>query len=230
MDNAHIRILGAVMESAESGARSITSITDLIQDARNEVGLCYELRRAKGDPPLDFKGWAFICGKNYVIRNINIGRRDIELSSAIADSLTDSTEEARLIQLIDQPSIRLDATDAIAAIRNLITITISIIETKGDPIDLSILELHYHEHKTFSKIAEELDLSEDCVRKRWSRLLLAVSVEVMNAVKADSKLAKVFSAILDSPQDFRISLLGLLSLVSAKGLPAIEAAIETMMP
>jgi hypothetical protein len=95
MDNAHIKIPSAVMESAEHGARSITSVINLIQDARNEVGLCYELRRAKGDPPLDHKGWAFICDKNYVIRNINIGRRDIELSNSIADSLVDSTEEAR---------------------------------------------------------------------------------------------------------------------------------------
>jgi DNA-directed RNA polymerase specialized sigma24 family protein len=225
-------IIATVGEAAENGAKIVAyGHDDVIEEVKAEVLLRWKRRTAIGNPPFDPQSWAFICGKHHALRIVRDGRRFIELSEAIADTLTGPSEEALLIEKIECPPIGwLRAGEAIEAVNTLIRITTQIIEQRGDEIDLRILDLHYKRHWTFTKIAAELGITDDAARRRWSRLMWEIIDDVIRIVRKDRKLAATFSAILEDRDDFRSCILRLLSIVAAKGISAIETAIDSILP
>jgi DNA-directed RNA polymerase specialized sigma24 family protein len=232
MHKAEIEIMEEVMSAAESGAITLAAgHPDIIDEVKSEVALRWKKRAAGGNPPTDAKAWAYICGKHYAMRILKDGARHVELSEIIADTLTECTEESTIIQRIEpKPLGWLDAQEAIEALNKLIAITTRIIMKKADETDRLIVELHYKRHWTFAKIAGEIGISEECGRRRWSRLMWSIIDDIMAEVRSDKSLAAIFAHILEDRDDFRASILGLFSIISAKGLPALESMLSSILP
>lgn len=231
MDESNI-LLQEVLKAAEHGAKyAAYGRADIIEETKSEIALRWRQSIHAGRPPIKPKDWAFICAKNHASRILKEGARYISISDEIAEFFISPSEESALIQRIDSPATHwLRAPDAIAAINTLIGIATRIMNETGDPIDRQIITLHYQNHWTFERIAEAINMREDAARRRWSRMIFAVTDSIIEAVKADEKLAKVFAAILEDKDDFRTSILGLLSIVSRKGVSVLHGAIESILP
>lgn len=228
--SAEVDIIRTVSEAAEQGVKFVApGRRDVIEDVISAVTLRWKMRATQGNPPINPRGWAFICAKHLAVRILKTGDRYIELSEAIADSLSEPAEETLLIEKIQPAPIGwLKSGEAIEALKALVEITTRIIGQKADETDHRIWEMHYKRHWTFSKIATEIGITDDCARKRWSRLMWAATEDIIEIVRKDRHLATIFSAILEDSDDFRSSLLNLLSLISTKGFAAIETTIDSI--
>jgi RNA polymerase sigma factor (sigma-70 family) len=217
-----------VRHAAAQGAKQILVHQDAIQEAASEVVSKWIERLEKGDPPESPENWAFVCGKNYALHELRMQARFVEMPDDLSETL--GYQAPGNVDL-ESPSAfqALTADEAAQAIRDLLDLTNRIIQSKADALTKRIVDYHYLEHLTFAEIAVETGLSEAAVRKRWSRLLWTVADDLIAEIRADAKLSSLFSALLNDRQEFRTAILGLFSIVSAKGFPAIQAAAVKLL-
>jgi DNA-directed RNA polymerase specialized sigma24 family protein len=230
-DESGIGIDDEVMKSAEAGAvYGANGRTEIAQEAKQETVLLWKLRVAQGEPPANPNGWAFICARNYARKRLKASAREIGIND-VADLLFSVSEESALIERLEPPAINwLHAADANRAITEFVRLAIQIVDATPDEIDRQIIDMHYRKRWDFFKISQELHISRDTARKRWWRMIDGLTDSIMSAIKADEKLAQIFAAILEDRDDFRMSLLGILSIVSKRGLPALHEIIEAILP
>jgi DNA-directed RNA polymerase specialized sigma24 family protein len=220
-ENIDPNILSEVLHHAEQGAIAITPISEIIDEVKGEIGLRFVQKICANDPPRDHKAWAFISGKHETIRILKYERRYMPLPASI-DSILQFDPHSNP----EQHRQQIGRSEAITALIQLVNIATTTMAATGDDIDRQIIHMHFIEGKKFSEIAIALGIKEDCAKRRSARLILRFAAEIRKAVSSDSSLSSIFAAMLSDQTDFHRSILGLLALVSAKGITAIETTLQ----
>lgn len=202
----------------------------LVKEVVNRVLVKLWKSHRDGNPPNNVTAWVKTVARRLAYETLRVEER---YPKSLVDELATEDSEFKANYVVVPhdsltPATTTEFNERVAALKTLLSTFESVAKNQLNAGEALLFEFYYRRGAKADQIAFELDVTEEAIRKQWSRLLTKVLETVRFQLKQDPLCSDLLSTLLANEEAFRDGFLGVLRVVKSHGFEELERLVYTV--